>query len=244
MPGPAILDASGGCRPSVAGRPVVFIAEAGRVPAGRPDAGSDDSALVRAENMTIEDVLRRKALLRREVMARRHRQPDRDRHSREIWQQFAVSDEYATAAVVMVYLDYDSEARTRPFVPELWQSGRRVVIPYCVGDQLETFLFRNFGEVAPATRGILEPIESWRSRRERAVDPAQIDLVIVPGVAFDRRGGRIGYGRGYYDRFLRRLRPDARSVALAFECQLVEDLPLLPHDVRIDRVVTECAVYG
>jgi 5-formyltetrahydrofolate cyclo-ligase len=68
-------------------------------------------------------------------------------------------------------------------------------------------------------------------------------MVVVPGVAFDRSGGRLGHGKGYYDKLLVRIRPDAHIVAVAYECQLFPEVPMLPHDVRMHKVVTESAVY-
>ncbi len=65
----------------------------------------------------------------------------------------------------------------------------------------------------------------------------------MPGLAFDRRGGRLGYGKGYYDRLLHHVRSDATKAAVCFECQLLADIPLLDHDIRMDLVVTEQAVY-
>jgi 5-formyltetrahydrofolate cyclo-ligase len=66
---------------------------------------------------------------------------------------------------------------------------------------------------------------------------------VIPGLAFDRRGGRLGYGKGYYDRFLGHIRGDATRVAICFECQLVAEVPVLPHDIRMHMIVTEEAVY-
>ena len=88
----------------------------------------------------------------------------------------------------------------------------------------------------------------------RSVTPGadQMDLILVPGVGFDRQGNRLGFGRGYYDRLLRPLREEPLSaetkktllIGLAFECQLVDQLPIDPHDVAMDAIVTERAVYG
>ena len=73
--------------------------------------------------------------------------------------------------------------------------------------------------------------------------PAALDLIVVPGVAFDRRGGRLGQGKGFYDRLLTQVRPDTLLVAPAFECQIFDSVPTLPHDRPVDRVVTETNVY-
>ena len=72
---------------------------------------------------------------------------------------------------------------------------------------------------------------------------AELDLVVVPGLAFDCQCGRLGYGKGYYDRLLHEVRHDAALVAVAFQCQIFPEVPVLPYDVRVDRVVTEEAMY-
>jgi 5-formyltetrahydrofolate cyclo-ligase len=80
-----------------------------------------------------------------------------------------------------------------------------------------------------------------QSQRQVAVD--QIDLIIVPGVAFDRDGSRLGHGLGYYDKLLARARPETLRVALAFDCQIFPTLPTAPHDVPMHVIVTERAIY-
>jgi len=71
----------------------------------------------------------------------------------------------------------------------------------------------------------------------------ELDLVMVPGVAFDRRGARMGHGKGYYDKLLQHARPDTPLVALAFECQLFPEVPVAGHDIFMDKIITESAVY-
>ena len=144
----------------------------------------------------------------------------------------------------MLYVDFASEVRTRPLLPPMWAAGKQVVVPYCVGDSLALFRLESLAELAPGTLGILEPAAALRGRADRAFDPAQLDLVVVPGVAFDRRGGRLGHGKGYYDRFLRLVSPRAALVGLAFECQLFPEIPMLQHDVYLHKVITEAAVYA
>ncbi len=91
--------------------------------------------------------------------------------------------------------------------------------------------------------GILEPKPELRGRAATTLDAKDLDLIIAPGLAFDRRGGRLGYGKGYYDKLLRQVRGDATKLAVGFECQLFAEVPVLPHDVRMDIIVTEKAVY-
>src|SRR5262245_55218940 len=91
---------------------------------------------------------------------------------------------------------------------------------------------------------ILEPRPELRSVPEKRVTAAELDLVVVPGVAFDRRGARMGHGFGYYDKLLKNARADAPLVALAFECQLFDEIPIEDHDVFMDLVITEKAVYA
>jgi 5-formyltetrahydrofolate cyclo-ligase len=99
-------------------------------------------------------------------------------------------------------------------------------------DELELGMYR-----------ILEPKQDLRGLPEKQVDVSELDLIMVPGVAFDRRGGRMGHGKGYYDKLLQHARLDTPLVALAFECQLFEEIPVAEHDIFMDRVITEDRVY-
>jgi 5-formyltetrahydrofolate cyclo-ligase len=90
---------------------------------------------------------------------------------------------------------------------------------------------------------ILEPKAALRDLSHKRVEVRELDLIMVPGVAFDRRGGRTGHGKGYYDKLLQHARSDAPLVALAFECQMFPEIPTQEHDVFMDKVITERAVY-
>ncbi len=191
----------------------------------------------------MDDVRGRKREIRSRAHSARRRQQDKDRLSREICRKLAALPEYVAADTVMFYVDMRSEVRTRQFLPTAWQQGKRVVVPYCVGGQIELFLLESMDELAVDTFGILEPRAELRGRRDRKIDVSAIDLIVVPGVAFDRKGGRIGHGKGYYDKLLQVARPETMRVALAFECQLFPEVPTLPHDVRMDKIITEKAIY-
>ena len=97
----------------------------------------------------------------------------------------------------------------------------------------------SFGDLAPGTLGILEPKPELREQDQRRAEVQELDLLVIPGLAFDRQGGRLGYGKGYFDRLLPGARPDALLAAVAFECQLFDAVPMQPYDVRVDAVITE-----
>ena len=181
--------------------------------------------------------------IRKRAHANRRRQENKDLLSREIHGRLAALPEFVAARAVMFYIDMRHEVRTQPLLPSVWQQGKRIVVPYCVGDRLKLFILQSMDELAVDTFGILEPKPELRDRLDRKPDVSTIDLIVVPGVAFDRRGGRVGHGRGYYDKLLDRVRPDTTLAALAFECQLFPAVPVEPHDVAMDVVITEEAVY-
>lgn len=120
---------------------------------------------------------------------------------------------------------------------------RQLLVPYCQGDDLKLFRLRSMAELAPGSFGILEPVEHLRTVPDRQASIHEVDLVVAPGVAFDRQGGRLGHGRGYYDRLLAQARPDTILVGLAYERQIFPELPTLPTDVRMHKVITETNIY-
>ncbi len=101
----------------------------------------------------------------------------------------------------------------------------------------------NLAELAVGTYQILEPRAELRALPGRRLEIGQIDLAVVPGVAFDARGSRLGHGLGYYDKLLAEARPETSRVALAFECQMFPALPTAEHDVPVDVIITERTVY-
>jgi 5-formyltetrahydrofolate cyclo-ligase len=190
-----------------------------------------------------DDFKAQKARIREQAHANRNQQPNKDEISRHICETFLALPEYAAARTVLFYLDVRSEVRTRYTLPGALETGKRIVVPYCVGEELELFLLHSTDELAVGMYKILEPRPELRALPEKRVAPTELDLIMVPGVAFDRRGARMGHGFGYYDRLLQHARPDAPLVALAFECQLFPEVPTQPHDVFMDRIITEQAVY-
>ena len=191
----------------------------------------------------IEDFKSKKAEIRKQAHANRNQQPNKDELSRQICAAFMSLPEYVAARTVMFYVDVRSEVRTRHSLPDALASGKRIVVPYCVNQELELFLLEDMEELSIGMYKILEPRPELRSAPEKRVMPAELDLVMVPGVAFDRNGGRMGHGMGYYDKLLEHARADAPLVALAFECQLFPEIPTQAHDIFMDKVITEKTIY-
>lgn len=143
--------------------------------------------------------------------------------------------------LIMCYMDFKNEVKTGDFIRECLALGKRIalprvekgsdgrknIVPYEIKDIRR--------DVTPGTYGILEP----NPEIAKPVKPADIDLVIVPGVVFDEKKFRIGYGGGYYDRFLSEVRPDCVKLAPAFELQIVDEIPREGHDIPMDVIVTE-----
>jgi len=194
-----------------------------------------------ADSMT--DLQARKKLMREQAHAARNALPDKDELSLGICEKFVALPEYAAARTVMYYVDVRSEVRTRNYLATALTHGKRIVVPYCVDGELELFLLENMDELAIGAYKILEPKSELRSLEAKRVKPDELDLIMVPGVAFDRRGARMGHGFGYYDKLLEHSRMDCPLVALAFECQLFPEVPTMPHDIFMDKIITEAAVY-
>ena len=193
--------------------------------------------------MTPSDPLQAKHHLRAAAHLRRLHQPDGDRLSSAIFARLVGLSQYARARTVLCYVSFRSEVSTHAFFARMWADGKRVVVPYCQAQHLELFCLTSFCDLAPGTLGIWEPKPELREQEQRRAKVQELDLLVIPGLAFDRQGGRLGYGKGYFDRLLLGARADALLAAVAFECQLFATVPMQPYDVRVDAVVTETGVY-
>jgi 5-formyltetrahydrofolate cyclo-ligase len=177
--------------------------------------------------------------LRREVLARRDRLPAeaRRRLSRAIAERFWGLPEIASARTLHVSLSTGSEVETGDVVAEARRRGLRVVVPVTLVNERRLLLveFDGLETLAPGPFGIPEPKPEGR----KVVDLARVDALVIPGVAFDEHGNRLGWGAGFYDRLLERARPAVPIVALAYECQIIPAVPPEGHDVRVSVIVTE-----
>lgn len=144
--------------------------------------------------------------------------------------------ELAAAGTVMLFASFRSELDTAPMAEWVLRAGKTLCLPRILGPR-RMAAFRvadQAADLAPGTWGIPEPREGLPE-----IPPEDIDLVFVPGSAFDEDGGRCGYGGGFYDTFLSRTRPGTPRVGLAFEAQLVAKIACEPYDLPVTAIVTE-----
>jgi 5-formyltetrahydrofolate cyclo-ligase len=196
---------------------------------------------------TVEPIDRKREL-RRAAYDARKAQPDKDAASVAAVGRLVRLPEYRRARTVLWYVDCRSELRTRHVLPSELREAKRIVVPYCTVDEggankLKLWQLKHMDELVVGKWKIMQPPQERLSEADRLVEPDELDVIVVPGVAFSRRGGRMGNGQGYYDRLLVRTRADCPLVGLCYECQLFDELIVAPHDVFMDLVVTELAVY-
>lgn len=150
-------------------------------------------------------------------------------------QQVAALPQFVSARTVLLYWSMDDEVQTREFVVQ-WYRQKNILLPCVDGDILRLRPFSGTDHmVAGESFGIGEPTG------EEFTDYENIDLIVVPGVAFDTHGNRMGRGRGFYDRLLK-LTPHAYKVGVAFDFQMRDTIPTEPHDIAMDRVICELRV--
>ncbi len=141
--------------------------------------------------------------------------------------------------LVALYATKGSEVETRALDREVQKRGLVAVYPRVVAGTRELeFCIANVDDLVVARFGLREP-----AAFERVVEIADIALFFVPGVAFDREGGRIGWGRGHYDATLAKAKPEARRIGLAFECQVVDRIDREAHDAKMTAIVTEVTTH-
>lgn len=169
------------------------------------------------------------------MIARRDELDAKDRadRSRRIADRVLGLPEVLEAGTIMVFWSFGSEVETAPLIERLREAGARVALPRVEDREVVAVAHSPGGAMAPSRFGGMEPTGA------DVLEPDQVDLVIAPGVAFDRQGGRVGYGGGFYDRFLGRVRAGVPAIAVAFAVQLVDRVPEGPMDRRVDVIVTE-----
>ena len=150
--------------------------------------------------------------------------------SAELAQKLFATDFYQNAKTIYGYLPYNQEVRTVPILARAMQDGKQVAVPKVYGESMRFIYLEDLTQVAPSDMGIPEPI--WDE--PIAEDPTA--LVLMPGLAFDKKGNRMGYGGGFYDKFLA-AEPAHPTVALCYGFQMVKAIPTDDYDIPVDLVL-------
>ena len=176
-----------------------------------------------------------------------------ERIYRNIWKEIGISDaqveewshqitdqvlklsEFMKANHILAYADYNHEVMTRYIIEEAWKAGKEVAVPKVVGKDMVFYRLTDFSQLEPGYFGIPEPVRGEIVKWEDA-------LMVMPGVAFDPENNRVGYGGGFYDRFLEK-HPDITRLAVAFDFQILDLVPTEPTDICPQIIVTQSKVY-
>jgi len=178
-----------------------------------------------------------KAELRRHLLARRAMLTPAEiaQYSTVIAAHVCALPSFCVSHTVMVYMALPQEVQTMPIITQARQAQKRVTVPVIRGQGLiAVALSESPTQLRRGRFGILEPCGP-----QRVIHPQEIGCIAVPGIAFDARGGRLGFGKGYYDRFLRQLPATTYRCGLAFGIQVVPYVPQAPHDICMHGIVTE-----
>lgn len=184
-----------------------------------------------------------KQTLKSEIFEKRKSIPKKEikEKSAKIKERLYSLPEFKHSKNILFYVSFNNEVDTIETIRELLknkeENKKNIIVPYVEKGNpiLQLSELKNFSDLEPRTFGILEPKED----KTKKFDANKLDLVIVPGIAFDKNGHRIGYGHGYYDRFLQKLSKNTVKIGLAFELQLIEKIHEEGHDIPVDWVITE-----
>jgi 5-formyltetrahydrofolate cyclo-ligase len=164
---------------------------------------------------------KRESMTREEVISK----------SRKITEKFLNSEYYQNAETIMSYISIKNEIDMTEINRRVLEDRKTLLFPVIEGEYIKALKIDSLEKFEEKKIGVIEPVCGEESEK------TDIDLIIVPGVAFDKRGNRIGFGKGYYDRFLKGYR--GKKIALAYEFQLVDSIKTEEHDERVDEIITE-----
>jgi 5-formyltetrahydrofolate cyclo-ligase len=191
--------------------------------------------------MTQEEIHTRRASIRRQMLAVRSEIPEniRTAYSRLIEDHFFA--EYSSLiSSLHSYISYKSEVDTSGIIKRLLKSGTAISTPYLespTSEEFQNVKFESFDKLVEGPYGIMQPQSSVE------LDVSSLEYVLVPLAAFDGFGSRLGYGKGYYDRFLAQLPSSTTKIGLAYSSQEVDEIPSEAHDISLDLIITEHGIH-
>ena len=171
--------------------------------------------------------------IRRNILKARTAYPEECKNSaaKVITEKLLKHPWFRNAEVLYCYVDFRGEVSTRMLIEEAWRLGKKVCVPKVFGDDMKFFQIQSFEELAPGTFGVPEPVDM-------DIPVEEDGLMIMPGAAFDLERNRIGYGRGYYDRYLSK-HSCLHTIAIAYDLQIVPHIEAQELDIRPELIITE-----
>ncbi|WP_456402214.1 5-formyltetrahydrofolate cyclo-ligase [Persephonella sp.] len=176
-----------------------------------------------------------KQLYREELLNRRKRYEHAEEDSERIGESFLQLNEIQRANSILLYYPHKNEVNTLSIIKKLIKSGKKVLLPKVKGEDILPIQIRSLDSLKKGYAGIMEP-------EGEAFPVEKIDVVVVPAVAFDTSGHRIGYGKGYYDRLLKNVK--GLKVGLAYDFQVIEKIPSQSHDIPVDLIITPTRIIN
>ncbi|MFA5092432.1 MAG: 5-formyltetrahydrofolate cyclo-ligase [Candidatus Omnitrophota bacterium] len=176
-----------------------------------------------------------KAQIRSKILKRLkiQKEEDRNRKSKLIKDKLLRNKVFKKAKIIMFYIAFGGEVNTEEMIREAKKIGKVICVPICKKDKetMQPNIFEDHGKLKKGPYGALEPVT------QALIKPKDLDLVIVPGLAFDKKGNRLGRGKGCYDRFLNQLSKNTASIGLAFDFQILPRVPTTSYDVSMQKVI-------
>ena len=190
--------------------------------------------------MTTIDISEQKKILRKEINARLATLSVEDRVnlSRVTVEKFLAHNVYKNSSIIMAYLSTLEEIQLQEFLSTALNDGKILAVPFISGREMYAAILPSLDALEVGAYKIL----TIRRDVRKIIDAEKIDCVIVPGIAFDVKGHRLGKGGGYYDKFLSRAF-NAKKVALAYDFQIVDNVPVEPHDLSVDFIITPKKIF-
>lgn len=180
----------------------------------------------------------KKEVLRKEMKKKRDNltKDEKIKKDLSIYNQVINDKEFNDAASVFLFLSFGSEIDTKKIIQYALDQGKVVYLPKVVENHLELYEIENFNNLERSNYGILEPNNNCRCIGNR-----NIDFILMPGLAFDQSGGRLGYGGGFYDRYIGTLPSyeKIKKVAIAYNFQIIKKVPMGKYDIPVDRIIVD-----
>ena len=187
--------------------------------------------------------LEQKQNLRKLIQDKRNAIPaeERNNKSRKAAEKFFFTKDYVEAVNILLYFPFRSEIDTTIIIRKALRDRKKIILPRVWHKNLDLYYIENYEhQLKKGSYGIMEPVPELCEPAE----VSEMDLVIVPGVCFDKNFNRLGYGGGFYDKLLPLLNNNVKKIALCFEMQMLPEIPISNYDIKVDEIITESNIYG